>query len=151
MAEAEKILAATDTVLVVDWPTRDVPDSLVLAGYTVVVKGGPGPGDYSAYEIEEGQVVVRPAGAAPGQADLVYSYRPMEELAGIVSQARAIGAKAIWSQSGLTSDGAKDPKGCWVAEDELRRAQKVVQEAGMAFIEQPYIADYVGKHPRRRT
>ena len=44
-----------DTVLVIDWPNRDVPEALALAGFHVYV-GGPGPEDYSVYEVSNGQV-----------------------------------------------------------------------------------------------
>ncbi len=42
-----EILQAVETVLVTDWPSRDVPEALVRAGFHVVVHGGPGPEDYS--------------------------------------------------------------------------------------------------------
>jgi hypothetical protein len=35
-------------VLVIDWPSRDVADALVRAGFDVVVHDGPGPEDYAA-------------------------------------------------------------------------------------------------------
>jgi hypothetical protein len=37
VSEAEQILRETGTILVVDWPTRDVPETLARAGYTVLV------------------------------------------------------------------------------------------------------------------
>jgi len=36
----------------------------------------------------------------------------MDELPGIVAVAKEIGAHAVWYQTELASDGAKDPKGC---------------------------------------
>ncbi len=50
-----------DTVLVIDWPTKDVPETLTRAGLRVVVRGGPGPEDYSVYELNNGD-----ESAAPG-------------------------------------------------------------------------------------
>jgi hypothetical protein len=41
VAEAGQILRETGSVLVVDWPSKDVPETLTRAGYTVLVKGGP--------------------------------------------------------------------------------------------------------------
>lgn len=35
----DEILRATQSVLVVDWPSRDVPDTLARAGYDVHVHG----------------------------------------------------------------------------------------------------------------
>jgi len=143
VASAEEILRQARTILVIDWPSRDVPDTLARAGFTVVVRGGPGPEDYSVQDIVDGEVVPRPLGAAPRQADLVYSYRPIGELPGIVSSARKMGATAVWRQSGLASSGTSDPKGCWVAETESRQARQIVESAGLDYIEQPYIADAV--------
>ncbi len=42
---AARILTGVSSVLVIDWPSRDVPATLAFAGYTVYVKGGPGPAD----------------------------------------------------------------------------------------------------------
>ena len=65
MSEAEQILRGAGTILVVDWPTRDVPDTLVRAGYTVLVKGGPEPDNYWIFEVKDGEVVSRRTGQAP--------------------------------------------------------------------------------------
>jgi predicted CoA-binding protein len=130
-------------VLVVDWPSRDVPDALVRGGFTVVVHGGPGAEDYAAYELDGGDVVVRPAGPAPERVDVVYSHRPVEELPGIVKTALALGAGTIWLQSGLADDGSKDATGCWMPDGESRRARAIVESAGLAYFDQPYIADAV--------
>jgi len=143
VATAEEILRQARTVLVIDWPSRDVPDTLARAGFTVVVHGGPGPEDYSVQEVVDGEVVPRHLGAAPQHADLVYSYRPVGELPGIVSGAQKIGATAVWRQSGLASSGTNDPKGCWVAESESQQARQIVESAGLDYLEQPYIADAV--------
>ena len=87
MSEAEQILRGAGTILIVDWPSRDVPDTLARAGYTVLVKGGPRPDNYWAYEVRNGEVVPRRTGQAPAAADLVYSHRPVAELPGIVAMA----------------------------------------------------------------
>jgi hypothetical protein len=42
----KEILKTANTILVIDWPSKDVPESLARAGFQVIVKGGPGPGDY---------------------------------------------------------------------------------------------------------
>jgi predicted CoA-binding protein len=141
--EAEEVLRQARTVVVIDWPSRDVPDTLARAGFIVVVHGGPGPEDYSIQEVVDGEVVPRHLSGAPQHADLVYSYRPVGELPGIVSSAQKIGATAIWRQSGTASSGADDPKGCWVAESESEQARQIVESAGLVYLEQPYIADAV--------
>ena len=75
--KAEDILRATKTILVVDWPSRDVPATLVRAGYDVVVRGGPARDHYSTYVGDDGEVVEQRTGGPPERADLVYSYRPV--------------------------------------------------------------------------
>jgi predicted CoA-binding protein len=140
-AEAERILRAADSILVVDWPSRDVPDSLARAGFTVVVHGGPGPEDYSVYEVIDDEVAVRHLGVAPEYADIVYSFRPIGELAGIVDMARTIGATAVWTQSGLAGAGVNDPAGCWMSSEDSQQARKIVESAGLTYVAEPYIAD----------
>ena len=139
--EAVALLKAAHSVLVIDWPSRDVPESLARAGYEVIVRGGPGPADYSSYAIEDGEVVTRRAGKAPEHVDLVYAFRPVAELPGIVDQARALGARAIWRQSGFAGDGVQDRAGVWVSPEESRRARAIVEAAGLAYIDSPYIVD----------
>ncbi|MDX6455259.1 MAG: hypothetical protein QOD48_1366 [Gaiellaceae bacterium] len=92
MTDAEQLLESANSVLIVDWPSRDVPDALARAGYGVVVKGGPEPDDYAAYELVDGEVVARPIGHAPERIDLLYCHRPLEELAGIVAMAQGVAA-----------------------------------------------------------
>ena len=138
---AARILAEARSVLVIDWPSRDVPASLAFAGYTVFVKGGPGPADYAAWELDSGEPVSRPLGREPGRVDLVYCHRPFGELPGIIALAQRFGARAFWWQTGLTSGGGKDPSGCWVPPEESRQARELAAAAGLAFIDDVYIAD----------
>lgn len=56
MTGAGSLLAAARSFLLIDGPTRDVPDTLARAGYEVVVHGGPGPEDYTAYEVAGAEV-----------------------------------------------------------------------------------------------
>jgi predicted CoA-binding protein len=139
----EAILRAAGSILLVDWPSRDVPDTLVRAGYEVVVKGGPEPDNYSVNELRDGEVVNRRVGVAPAHVDLVYMCRPIGELAGIVDLARRVGAGAVWYQSGLAGDGVKDLQGVWLPDEALREAAATVEAAGLVFVHTPYIADAV--------
>jgi predicted CoA-binding protein len=139
VVDANQILKAAKSVLVIDWPSEDVPESLVRAGKQVVVRGGPGPADYSVWEWGDGHLVKRPLGRAPDSVDLVYAHRPLSELPDIVNQARSLGATAVWTQSGLSADDCKDPRGCWVAESDLESARKLVEAAGMVYFSSPYI------------
>ncbi len=143
MIEVEKILQGVHSVLVVDWPSRDVPDTLARVGFEVTVHGGPGPEDYSMYEWDGDEVVVRHVGVAPEQVDLVYVHRPMAELPGIIAMARTLGATTIWFQSGRTPTGSRDPTGCWVPDDESRQAHQLTGAVGIAYVDGPYIADAV--------
>jgi len=84
---AARVLAKTRSILVIDWPSRDVPVSLAFAGFTVFVKGGPGPTDYAAWQLDGGEPASRPLGREPDRVDLVYCHRPFGELSGIVALA----------------------------------------------------------------
>jgi len=137
----QEILRTVDSILVVDWPSRDVPDSLVRSGFRIVVHGGPGPEDYFEYELKNGEIVSRQIGRPPGRADLIYSHRPLSELPGIVAMAKTLQARTVWTQSGLSAAGVKDPKGCWAREEDLRTARELVESAGLNYISEPYIGD----------
>lgn len=138
---AARILAGMSSVLVIDWPSRDVPASLAFAGFTVFAKGGPGPAGYAAWEIESGEPVSRPLGHEPGRVDLVYCHRPFGELPGIIVLAGRLGARALWWQTGMTSGGGRDPSGCWAPPEESRRARELAAAAGLAYIDGVYIAN----------
>ena len=139
MTSVTKVLANTKTVLLIDWPSRDVPDALARSGFTVVSNDGPD--EYNAYEVEGGEIRVREVGQLPKTADLVFTHRPIDELPEVVDTAKAIGAKAVWIQSGRDKTGAKDPRGCWLPESESANARNIVEGAGLTYIEAPYIAD----------
>jgi predicted CoA-binding protein len=119
----KEMLKTVDTVLVIDWPNKEVPEMLALAGFRVVVRGGPGPEDYSAYELMNGEVVARHVGRSPERADLIYSFRPVSKLSEAIATAKDLHARTIWTQSGLSAAGVNDPKGCWVPEEVLRQAR----------------------------
>lgn len=138
---ATRVLAETARVLVIDWLSRDVPASLAFGGFTVFVKGGPGPTDYAAWELSGGEAVSRPLGHEPGGVDLVYCHRPLGELPGIIALARRLGARALWWQTGLASDGVRDPSGCWAPAAESRQARELAAAAGLAYVDGVYIAD----------
>jgi len=138
---AREILQSVRTILVIDWPSKDVPESLVRAGFEVIVRGGPGPEDFSAYELKGDAVVARSTGRAPERVDLVYSYRPLGELPGISDLALKLHAKTIWSQSGVLSNGAKDAKGCWLSPDDLTASRALVERGDLKFVHEPYISD----------
>lgn len=139
--DSKTLLASVHSILVIDWPSRDVPDSLVLAGFHVTVHGGPGPEDYFVHEIIDGKPTERRTGRPPDHADLVYSYRPLAELPQIIASAKSVGAKAIWTQSGLSAPGVKDPKGCWLSDADRTNAAKLIRSAGLTHFSEPYIGE----------
>ena len=142
------------TVLVIDWPSKEVPELLALAGFNVVVHGGPGPEDYSGYKVNDNQVVSRRIGRPPEHAELVYSYRPLSELPQTIAAAKQVRAKTLWTQSGVAPDGQKNQNGCWLPNEELRSARNQVEAAGLIYITEPYIGDAVRElmapHQERR-
>jgi len=141
MTAGVKTLAAARTIVVIDWPSRDVSDTLVRAGFAVFVRGGPRDEDFSEFRIENGEVVAQRTGHAPPHADIVYCHRPLAELPSIAALAARLGAKMIWSQSGLDADGARDPKGCWASQADLDAMRHTAESAGLAFVSEPYIGD----------
>jgi hypothetical protein len=141
MTDAATILGECASVLVIDWPSRDVPEALVRAGMSVIVKGGPGPSDYSNWEITNGEISSRQLARPPDHVDLIYAHRPFSELAQIIRLAQDLGARALWRQSGRTRDGAKSPQGCWVPAEESRQGSDLAATAGLAYVDSVYIVD----------
>ncbi len=143
MSETTRILETAKSVLLVDWPLVEVPETFARAGYTTIEHGGPEPDNYSAYEMRGGEVVTSRIGHPPEHVDLVFTHRPVDELAEIAAFAKTIGATAIWIQSGFAPGGTPDKKGCWFPDDESQRAREIVEAADMTYIQEPYIADAV--------
>jgi hypothetical protein len=123
----DEVLRATRTVLLIDWPTRDVPEALARAGYEVIASQGPGPEDYTAYDLDDDQVVARHAGAPPARAELVYSHRPDGDLPGVIDLARHVGATAIW------------------CETPSPRARELIEAAGLVYVGARKIVDALNR------
>ena len=134
MDEANSILTSARCILLVDWPSRSVPDSLARAGFAVVVKGGPEPDHYAAYDVRGSEVVAHRTGRRPEHADVVYIHRPLAELPGLIALAQDVGATAVWYQSGRTQGGEPDPQGCWVDPADAAGARALVEAAGLRFV-----------------
>jgi hypothetical protein len=143
MTDAETILRSAESILVIDWPTEELPETLARAGYVVVVKGGPGSDDYVEYvAIGDGSVRLRPLGR-PDKIDVVHVYRPLEELPGFVDLAVELGATTVWILSGLASAGTRDPLGSWLPSDQSAEARRMVESAGLAYIDRPAILEAI--------
>ncbi len=129
MTEPLDLLRRARHVVVQDFPDRVVPDSLLAAGLTVTIYGGPDPADVTTQELDDGAVLLRQRGERPESADLLYVYRPFTEIDGILTEAGRLGVATIWRQpepGGPDADAA-----AW---------RERVEGAGFAYVEGP-IAD----------
>jgi predicted CoA-binding protein len=145
MSDAEQILSNCSSVLLIDWPSAEVPDTLARAGWTVHVKGGPGADDFSLRELHNDAVISRESGHRPNRVDLIYVHRPVAELPHVIDMAREMGVRALWYQSGLTSDGAREARGCWLSQEDSRHARAAVERAGLLYMDDRYIVDVVNE------
>ncbi|HZC27732.1 MAG TPA: hypothetical protein VE287_11960 [Actinopolymorphaceae bacterium] len=148
MSTYAQILEATKDVVLHNWPTEDVPNTLAGAGYAVTVYGGPRPDDIYRHELRDGKSVVTRTGTPPTHADLVYvlpwpGYVQDDDLPRVAAAAKAIGASTLWYQSARSSSGDVDPRGCWMADEEGRHVRQIVEAAGLRCIDDSYIADEV--------
>jgi uncharacterized UPF0146 family protein len=143
VTDRKRLLASTATILLIDWPSRDVPDTLARHGFTVISHDDDAPDAFNSYKVMGDDVRVEHVGRLPENAGIVYTHRPIDELAGIVETAKSVGAKAVWIQSGRDSTGAKDPRGVWFAAQDSSRARGIVEGAGLEYVEAPYIGDAV--------
>ena|SRR5687768_15856592 len=125
MTDYHELLATSTSFLLIDWPDRDVPDTLARHGYRVVVSDGPRDDEYNAYELADGEVRVRPLDAPPQMVDVVYAHRPIHELDRIIEQARALNARAVWLESGSP------------------QARDIVERAGLLYFDSPHLPDAV--------
>ena len=151
MTDADAILKTTRSVLVVDWPTKDLPETLFRAGYAVFVKSGPGPDDFVTYGSADDGSIRRDRIGRPDRVDLVHVYRPIDELPGFVELAVALGATTLWFLSGVADDGARDPQGCRLPPERSAEARRIVEAAGLVYVERPAILEAirVATHPSR--
>jgi CoA binding domain len=95
-----EILSSARAVLVIDWPTVDVPNRLAASGLQVYVKGGPLETDFAIYAAHDGEVQREPMGHSPDRVDFIYAYRPISEMPEIMERAKQLSARAVWFQSG---------------------------------------------------
>ena len=148
MSLYQEIFATTKDVLLHNWPSEDVPNSLAEAGYTVTVYGGPEPDDIFSHEVRDGQSVVTRTGTPPEHADLVYvlpwpGFVRDTDLPPLVRQAQALGATTLWYQSAMAAEGVQDPRGCWLSGDDASHVREIVESAGLRLVADAYIADAV--------
>jgi predicted CoA-binding protein len=125
MTDYRELLATATSILLIDWPSRDVPDTLARHGFRVASADGPRDDEYNAYELADGEVRVRALDVPPDMVDIVYAHRPLAELERIVEQARSLNARAVWLQSGSPE------------------ARETVERAGLLYFDSPYLPDAV--------
>src|SRR6187402_1845821 len=98
MTTPDEILRSATHVVVMDYPSLDVPDALTSAGLAVTIYGGPSEADVLVSELSDGAIARRQVGRYPDRADVLYVYRPVAEIDGIISEAHRLRAQTIWRQ-----------------------------------------------------
>jgi predicted CoA-binding protein len=109
------------SVLLIDWPSLEVPHELARAGLEVVAEERPPL--FNAYQAAGEEVRSRRVPGPPTSVDLVYAHRPVDELPEIIERAVALGARALWLETGSPA------------------ARQLVASAGLLYVDQPSIAD----------
>src|SRR5215471_18073887 len=115
------------SVLLVDWPSQDVPRALLAAGFLVlsanlatgtasaygIVDPGNAPPSADGVEIiaaERGgdpALLIHALDAVPVHVDAIAVFRPEAEHVAIARRAVALGARALWVQRGRLGDDAR--------------------------------------------
>ena len=143
---AREALERSKTILLVDWH-EDVPRSLIAAGYDVLSYEG----SYFRHELaadappgarvvapsrphHRGFLIYVPLSEPPGAVDLVCTYRPGDEQAGIVEQfVLPLRAKWFWVERGDESRIEHDPHA--IIERASDEARAACEAAGVTVIE----------------
>jgi predicted CoA-binding protein len=128
--EYREVLQQTSSILLIDYPGRVVPDTLARSGFDVTAHEGPGPEEYYRYSVDGDEIAKSQGAGPPAAVDLVFSHRPLDELAPIVEEAVRLGARALWQHPGYTSE-------------ERRQAEALATAAGLVYVDEPYILDAV--------
>jgi predicted CoA-binding protein len=111
VSDLKSIPENIDAILLVDWPSSDIPRALVKAGFVVYSYS---PDKFSQALIEmsapgEHSLIFRPLDQFPGAIDLVLIYRPPEEHAAIIRNlVIPSGARVIWLQPPVESQKTKE-------------------------------------------
>lgn len=149
VAPAE-VLASAQRILLVSFIGPEVPVTLASAGFDVVAKTGPAPGDWAACRASGDELVTTPLSQAPDQVDLVHIDigHAFDEY---VDVAARLGAAAVWYHSARTRPPqAADNRGTWVPAAQSARQRQVVEAAGMTYVDDHYIADVARQITRRQ-
>ncbi|HVW95130.1 MAG TPA: CoA-binding protein [Mucilaginibacter sp.] len=100
------ILKNAKTILLVDWPTEEVPLSLLKAGFMVISYS---PHKYSLISYESNyatdKLVYSDLETAPGEVDIVNIFRPENEHPEIITRhVLPLRAKTVWLHPPVTSN-----------------------------------------------
>ena len=100
--DPKKILTTATSILLVDWPSRSIPEKLLDAGFTVFCYS---PNGYTKAEFVDDERNLRFVPASPPPyVDIVNVYRPEQEHEAIIlKHSLPLKAKVIWLQPPLTS------------------------------------------------
>ena len=140
MKSIDRILERTESILLIDWPGEDCPRALLRAGFSVF---GQEPNGWLRYELKHYQLHKHPLSEPPMHLDLVFCYRPIEELSEYVKTAQKLSAKAFWYQSGLVSASTEYARGCWLSDEARAKVRAMVESAGLTYVDEVYIGDAV--------
>ena len=140
MKSIDRILEQTESILLIDWPGEDCPRALLRAGFSVF---GQEPSGWLKYELKHYQLHKHPLSEPPKHLDLVYCYRPIEELSEYLKTAQKLSAEVFWYQSGLVSASTEYARGCWLSDEARAKVRTMVESAGLTYIDEVYIGDAV--------
>jgi hypothetical protein len=140
MNSIDRLLQEADQVLLIDWPGEDCPRALLRAGFGVF---GQEPTGWLRYELKHYHLQKHALAAPPPRVDLVFCYRPVEELSEYLATAQRLSAKVFWYQSGLVSPSTEYLRGCWLSDDVRNKVRRMVEDAGLIYIDEVYIGDAV--------
>jgi len=135
------VLAAAHSILLVSFIGPEVPVALASAGFDVVARTGPAPGDWASCRAVGDELVTTPLSQTPDHVDLVHLDidHAFDEY---VEMAARLGATTVWYHSARTRPPEPaDNRGTWVPASQSARQRQIVEASGMTYIDAHYIAD----------
>jgi uncharacterized protein YndB with AHSA1/START domain len=132
--EARALYRAAHTVLLVDWLGPETPATIAATAPVVFGKVGPKPDDWASVE-PDGDGFKTTRIPRPDHADLLHLDWTLgfDEFVEVAVQ---LGAKTFWYHSGRTSPlDPTDRPGCWVPPRQSARQRRIVEAAGMTYVD----------------
>jgi predicted CoA-binding protein len=134
MRTPDEILRSATHVVVKDYPSRDVPDALASAGIMVTIYEGPSEAEVVVSELSDGAITRQQVGRYPDRADVLYVYRPIAEIDGIIAEAHRLGAQTVWRQPVIGS-----------ANTDSAEWRRQIEGAGLAYVDDPAIDEVAAR------